>query len=295
MGGKMLGFDEEKTLNAMGIGYAQCSGNIEANMQGALMVRLQQGIGAKAGILALVLADIGFTGAKDILESKYGLYPLYLRGDYSPEVLMAELGKRFEGNEVSIKPYPCCKYTHGAISGALQLAAEHKIRTDNIQKVTISTGSRPYDVCGYGERKIVPQTVPDAQFSFYYTVATALVKSKVFIEHFTKEAIRDAEVLAMARKIKVVTDPEKDKLQATICPTDIDIETKDGKHYQKSVEFFKGHPKNPMTIAEVAQKLKDCARFSFKPLPSRNIDEIIQMVDNLDKLDDVTAILEFLG
>ena len=137
--------------------------------------------------------------------------------------------------------------------------------------------------------------MPDAQFSFYYTVATALTKGKVFIDDFTEGAINNPQVLAMARKVKVVVDKEKDKLGLAVCPTDIDIETKDGRHYQKHVELVKGHPKNPMSWEEVVQKLKNCARFSAKPFSGHNIEKISQLVKDLDELNDVTAILEHLA
>jgi 2-methylcitrate dehydratase PrpD len=280
----------------MGIAYAQCATNLQALLEGALTVRLQQGFGGQTGVLSIVLADEGFTGAKDMLEGKYGYYPVYMPDEClagEREILTAGLGKRFEDSDVSIKPYPCCRANHSPIDGTLQLVKEHNIKANNIQQVTIYTRQQSYEVCG-GERKVAPQSVPDAQFSFYYTVATALVKGRVFIEHFTEEAIRDPEVLEMARKVKVIVDPEKEKYPETNCPIDIEIETKDGKHFKKTVEFPKGHAKNPMTMAEVSQKLRDCAEFSVKPLSSKKIDKIIQMTESLDKLDDVTVILECL-
>lgn len=61
------------------------------------------------------------------------------------------------------------------------------------------------------------------------------------------------------------------------------------------VEFVKGHPRNPMSMAECFEKLKNCARFSVKPLSKGNIDKIHQSVEHLDELDDVTTILQYLG
>lgn len=139
MGGKILGFDEEKICNSLGIAYAKCSGNIQAHIEGALTVRLQQGFGSMSGVLAVILADKGLTGAKDILEGKHGYYSLYMRGNYNPEALTKDIGKRFEISNVSIKPYPSCKYTHTAICGALQLAEENTIPPNDIRKVTITT------------------------------------------------------------------------------------------------------------------------------------------------------------
>lgn len=294
MGSKMLGFSKTKTLNAIGIAYSQCSGNSQPILEGVLTVRLQQGLGAKAGILSIVLADQGFTGPRDILEGKYGLYSLYSRGEYMPEVLMAELGKRFEGNNSSMKPYPCCRMIHAAIDGLLELAKNQRFKADDIERVIISTNQYGYNLAG-GQEKILPQSVVDAQFSFYYVAATAIVKGKVFIEDFTQEAIRNPQMLAMAQKVKVIVDTEKDKLYKFIPPVDIEIDTKDGKHYKKTIEFAKGHPQRPMSMTECAQKLENCARFSAKPLPEGNIDKIYQLVEHLDELDDVAVILENLG
>jgi len=293
MGGKMLGFEDAKIRNSLGIAYAQCSGNGQANVDGALTVRLQQGLGARAGIMSLVLADEGFTGAKDILEGSYGLYPLYMHGEYTPKVLTGDLGKRFEGSHNSIKSYPSCKFTHAAIYSALEIAREHKITADNVDEVTISTSSYNRAVCG-GETKISPQTIPEAQFSYYYTVATALLKGRIFIEDFTENALKHPEVLALARRIKVKVDPDKDKLGGLVSPTDIEIRTKDGKGYRKSMEFVKGHPKSPMSIGEVVQKFEECARFSIKPISRDNIKKVSYMVEHLEDLPDVTTILQYL-
>lgn len=293
MGGKILGFDEEKICNSLGIAYAKCSGNIQAHTEGALTVRLQQGFGSMSGILAIILADKGLTGAKDILEGKYGYYSLYMRGNYNPEVLTKDIGKRFEISNVSTKPYPSCKYTHTAIFAALQLAQENRIKSDDIKKVTITTNSHGYTLCA-GERKIAPQSVPDAQFSYYYTIAVALVNGKVFIEDFTKDAIKNDEVLSMARKIEVFTDPNKDNLESVLSPIDIKVETRDGNSYKKSVESVKGHPDNPMSFADLTKRLKDCAVFSARPLSKESINKVSQLVENLEEINDVTTILKYL-
>jgi 2-methylcitrate dehydratase PrpD len=288
MAGKLLDFEEMKLRDAMGIAYAQCAGNNQAHLDGASTVRLQQAFGSKAGILSTVLADEGFTGAKAILEGSYGLYPLYMYGEYAVDVLTEELGKQFEGSEITIKAYPCCGFTHAGINAALQLTQEHEIKADDIEKITLHTSSYGHSVCG-GEKKIVPKTVPDAQFSYYYAVATSLVRGKVFIDDFTEDAVRDPRVLAMARKIEVVMDTKKDDKRTLGTDIDMEIETKDGENYRKSMGL-----ENPISMVECAQKLQACARFSAKPLPNETIDKISQLVERFDELEDVTLVLQYL-
>lgn len=294
MGGKLLGFDEERLINGMGLAYSQCSGNLQANLDGALTVRLQQGIGAKAGVLATVFAERGFTGAKDVFEGLYGFYNLYGQGKYNADVITDQLGKRFEIVNNSIKPYPCCKYTHMPIYGTLELLKEHRLAPEEISKIMIFTNSNGYNVTVVGDYKYQLRNIVDAQFSIPYTVAAAAIRGKVFIDDFTEASIRDRKVLEFAQKVKAEIDPELDKIPQMISPTRIELETRGGGHYSKYVEYVKGHPKNPMTMAEVTEKFQNCLRFAAIPLRQEQITQLIRLVSNLEEVDDVRRLTQLL-
>ena len=118
--GKILRLDKEEMWNALGIVYSQTSGNAQCLVDGGLVKRMQPGFSAKAGVLSVFLAKRGITGAKDIFEGPYGFFNLYERGDYDQEKLCDELGKRFDGMKLSIKPYPSCRMTHASIDAALR-------------------------------------------------------------------------------------------------------------------------------------------------------------------------------
>ncbi|MBI2831556.1 MAG: MmgE/PrpD family protein [Chloroflexi bacterium] len=293
IGARMLGFDEEKMMNAIGIAYSQCAGSITAVVEGALTVRLQQGLSGKAGVMAVVLADEGFSSGRDIFEGKYGLYNVYARGEYDREILLGELGKRFRSNEVSVKPYPTCKFTHGAIYNTLQLVEKHNIKPSDVAKVTVTTCTYFNNLLG-GEDKVAPQRMPQAQFSLYYTVASAIVRREMFIGELTDNALREKSVLDMAKKVRVVVDPGKDKMAGTP-PTDVEIVTRDGKSYKSGLEFVPGHPNNPMSLDDVIKKFKKCLKFSARPLSEKKVDQAISMILDMDKLDDVTPIVQLLA
>ena len=113
--GRILGLDENGIVNAIGIAYHQCGGNLQTVLDGGLSKRMGPGFAAKGGITAALMAEKGITGAKNCLEGKFGIYQLYHRGGYDPKILTANLGKYFEGINVSTKPYPCCRGVHGSI------------------------------------------------------------------------------------------------------------------------------------------------------------------------------------
>ncbi|MFH0914795.1 MAG: MmgE/PrpD family protein [Chloroflexota bacterium] len=292
--GKLLGFDEEKMINGMGIAYAQCAGNMQAHTDGALTIRLQQGLAGRAGVFAAILAERGFTGAKNVLQGVYGLYPLYCRDEYDPAMVTDKLGEVFEVVNISGKPYPCCRQAHGAIYGTLEILREHGLKPGEVAEVTVTVGTTAYKRVADGEQKYKPRSVVDAQFSLPYTVATALLKGDVFIADFTEEAIKNQQTLGFARRVKVRLDPELDKL-SEIPPNSVEITTRDGKRYSKYVEYVKGHPKNPMSMAEYIDKFRKCVPFSAKPIPEGNVMKVIEMAERLEEVADVTEIVKQLA
>lgn len=294
MAGKLMGFDEEHLANALGLAYSMCSTNLQANLDGALSVRLQQGIGAQAGVLAAILAKNGFTGAKNVFEGKYGLYRLYGQNRYNLDVVTDQLGKRFEIVNDSIKPYPCCKFAHMPIYATLEIMKEQKIDPKEITQVTVFTNSNGYNICAAGDNKVDLKNTVDAQFSIPYTVAVAAVRGKVFIDDFTEETIRDSDVLELARKVTVRVDPELDKIPQMIVPNRVDLDVKGGKRYSMHVEYVKGHPRNPMSMTECIEKFQQCVPFSAKPLNQAHVASIIELVEHLEVLDDVRKITGLL-
>ena len=117
---KILGLDEEKTHNALGIAYGSgfSSLDLQQNIDGAMTTFLHYGFCAEGAIKATLLANHGITGTKNILQGKWGYFNV-VEPDYNLEPVTLDLGKRFEGAYASTKPYPSCKCTHMSINGPL--------------------------------------------------------------------------------------------------------------------------------------------------------------------------------
>jgi 2-methylcitrate dehydratase PrpD len=292
---RIMGLDEEKMLNAMGIAYSMTSGNQQTLLDGALMIRIQQGIAAANGVLSAIFAEKGITGARNVLEGKFGYYRVYQRGEYDPDVLTRKLGKKFEGQNVAIKVFPSCYETHPAITGTIALVQEHDLKAGDIKEIIVRLNQGSYNlVCDPIQVKSRPQTVPEAQFSLPYTVAVAVVKRDVFLDDFNDRSIRNPKILELAAKVQAFVDPE---IEATagreIGPAAVEIRTNDGKTYSRFVNpsMVKGHG-NRMSMEEVAEKFKKCNSYGVKPLPERNVEEIVTLISHLEECMEVTRILE---
>ncbi|MBI2858563.1 MAG: MmgE/PrpD family protein [Chloroflexi bacterium] len=303
MGGKLLGFDEERMMNGMGIAYAQCSGSHQDVLDGTLSLRLKQGLGVRAGIFATVLAERGFTGARNVLQGVYGLFPMFFRNVYDAAALTRGLGQKYEMIDISIKSMPGCFGVHRPVYGALALMKENNIKAEEIDEITITCNTwlqRNTFYSEEGDTKYRPRNIVDAQFSTPWTVAKAVLKgAPLWIDDFTEESIREPGVLAMTQRVKGVADPEKDRMMKEktgfLPSTEVAIRTKSGQRYLKSLEYVHGHPRDPFTMADCVEKLRRCLPFSARPLGEDRLRELLRVVEHLEETNDVTAIIRLLN
>ena len=293
MAGRIMGLDQERMVNAMGIAYHQCAGNSQCVNDGALTKRMGPGLAAKGGITAVLMAERGITGAKNILEGEYGMFRQYHGGDYDARILTADLGRRFEGVNIGDKPYPCCGFSHPFIDAVLLLKSKHAIKADQVRSITAYGGDSAYEICVPPEVKGNPRSTVDAQFSVPWAIATALVKGRVNVEDFTEEAIRKEDVLRISRKVTSVLDPKLSR--HGVGPGRVKITMQDGTEYTEEVEHCLGSIEKPMTFEDCAAKFRECAAGSIKPLADDTVAMVIELIGRLESLDDATEIIRLLG
>ncbi len=293
--GKLLDLDEETIANAMGAAYSFCAGTTVSNADGGWDIWLAAGTGARAGIIAVQLAQRGYVGTKFPLSGVGGLYPLYFRGEYHEHTLLSELGKVFEIANVSIKPYSACKCTHNAIYTALELRRQHGLEPADIERIAVRTCNWNVKLTvldDKGGHKHEPRTLNEALFSMPYVIATALVKGDVFPGVLNEDTLADPEILRLSRRVRVEATPDKDDymMKEGFPPDDVDIHLKDGRVVSGAQRNAKGHPANPMSFEDVARKFRKCAAFAAAPIPSNKLETFISTVAGLDKQTDARSL-----
>lgn len=295
--GKVLRLDHHQMINALGIAYSQTAGNSQCYVDGALTIRVQQGLSAKAGALSAVLAQRGITGAEEFFEGKFGYFNIYHGGKFDRQILLKDYGNHFEGIHVSQKPlYACCKFNHASMDAARALVQEYKVKPHQIDRIkAVVTSQEVYNfVCDPIEVKQNPRTLVDAQFSLPYTVALAVVKENVSLDDFTQKAIKDEDVLNVARKVQVELKPGEGRAVLP-APGIIEIRTVDGKQFTKEVHFVKGHPRHPNSLEDCLEKMKACIEYSqCKKIMSR-YEQIRDLLLNLENLSDVRHVITLLN
>lgn len=259
--GRVLGLDRAQLHNAMGIAYSLSSGNFQCILDGSLTKRLQPSFSSRAAVEAVMLARIGITGAKNVLEGKFGFFPLYEWGEYNKEPLRDRLGTWFEGEAASMKPYPSCRFCHGTVDAILEIRKEASLKPEDVDSIEVKMPGEAHDYVG-GPFVIGDTPQVSAQFNTAYNVAAALMFGAVGLKELDPKVVTDPKMMALAQKVTTVPTPDP----YGFGPQDIMVKTRAGKTFKKHVTVMKGHPDNPMTEAECMAKLKDCIRHAgWKP------------------------------
>ena len=289
---KTLGMRGQEVLNTLGIVYSQTAGNAQCLVDGGLVKRMQPGFSARSAVLSAALASKGVTGATNIFDGEYGFYNLYERGKVKPENVTENLGDHFGVMDLSIKPYPSCRMTHGSIDAALELRNSQSIDPEAIAEILVYGSKMVFDMVG-GSFEIRTNPQVDAQFSIPYTVAVALTRGKVLLSDFSSDTItKGTSVLELAKKIKVVIDP---KLPANdISSANMTIRMAKGETLSSRVDSLKGSPSKPMSFDECAGKFRNCLEYSGKASLIENADTLIELLFNLEQRKDVRELFDVL-
>ena len=286
--GRLLALNERQMRNAFGIVLNQLAGTSQSIWDGTTAFKLAQGTSARNGIFSAHLAKAGWTGPDDALFSKFGYYYLYTEGCINPEILTKDLGKKYYA-DATFKPYPCCRGTHPVIECALALVKKHDIKAEDIVEVTIYIP--PGGVGGFLEQPFRIGDFPHACaiFSYQYNVANALLRKSVKPEHFSEESIRDPQINALIKKIKLAELPGEPTLKAKLT-----VKMKEGRELSEFNDSPKGDPAtNPMPKDEIIDKFM--ANVDFSRTVSRdNARKVLELLENLEELDSVNKIVELL-
>lgn len=235
--GIAFGLDREQLVRALGIAGTQASGLAEWRADGSWIKRLHAGRAAQSGVLAARLAREGFTGPATILEGASGFLQAFaFEGAIDAEAVTRRLGDEFRAMATAFKPYPCCRFSHGALDLALGLHREGVTAPD-----VASVHLRIYktNILNYVSR---PPSTVDAQFCLPYLVAAAVVRGRVGLAELTEAAIRDPEILALSDRISVEEDPSFTAQYPERYPTELAVVLRDRREITRFNDCPSGDP-----------------------------------------------------
>jgi 2-methylcitrate dehydratase PrpD len=276
---KLLRLSEEQMLSAVGIAGSMAAGSLEFLADGTWTKRLHPGLAAQNGILAAKLAAEGFQGPTTILEGRDGFLWGYSRKS-KPDLVTQDLGKDFEILRTSIKPHACCRYMQAPIDGLIELAAEHDIYPEQVERIEVAVLEAGWSlVCEPRSRKYSPSNIVDAQFSMPYGAAVALTDRAAGLDQFTGDSFHSPQIKSLMGKVVLQKDMRIEKNFPAEWPALVSVQLTNGNHFEKHVRFPKGDPENPLTCQELSAKFHSLAA---RVLPKSRCDQIIDSVERIN-------------
>jgi 2-methylcitrate dehydratase len=242
---------------------------------------------ARNGVFAADLARRGLTGPNEIFEGPRGL----IRQLNIPGVRSVVLGKDgdFMIDKTYIKYWPAEYHSQSAIDACLQLRP--KLAGRSIESIHIKSFEAAVSIIGSEPEKLRPTSRETADHSMFYCCAAALIDGDVTLATFDDHRLKDAKLLDLMDRTRIVEDPELNKGYPLGIPNDITITLSDGTTVNKRVDFPRGHAQNPMTDEEVVAKFH---RMAKEVVSEKVATEILDRAWNLEKLRDLNELLAFV-
>lgn len=265
------GLDEAAVQSAAGLALVSTLAptSRQAVVDGSVAKRLQPGLATAAGITAATLARHGVAGPVGWLDGPFGILPGsgvrwedLISGD--PEL-----------DQVALKPYPACRYTHAALAAAEQLHREHPGPEDLGRVVAHLPAGAAYELVArpYEDRGA---PLVDAQFSLPWQLAALWVTGRYDLTTLRRDLHR-ADVVRAAARVEVRQNlPES----AVMSGAEVELTTPDGVTHRARAEM-PGSAAQRLDRVGLTPKLRSCLEAGGVPDTAAALDGLWALVDDV--------------
>ncbi|HEV8031716.1 MAG TPA: MmgE/PrpD family protein [Stellaceae bacterium] len=248
----LAGISEMQLRDALGIYYGECAGTMQAHIEASPQLAMQMGFAARSAVTAVELARRGMPGPRAPISGQFGYFALF-DGEADPAPFDA-LGRVWRICELSHKPWPTGRATHGGIDGLQRLIAAHGIGADEVRAGRFLVPPLTYRLVGRPPQE--EMTVAYARLCLSYVGAVCLRRGMVVTDDFTLEALGDADTLASARRLSVIADSNPDP--NALHPIRVELDLADGRSLTCDVSEVLGSPSRPLSPDAARAKFASC-------------------------------------
>ena len=286
--GHILGLDPARMQSALGLVLMQMAGSRQITQDGDPPAKAIYGaFPNQAGVQAALLAEAGLVADIDIFGKPAGLYPVIYDGDCDRAALTENLGSDFFLTKTGFKPWPTSNQLHPAIEAAMDIAGNGISPADIAAvQITVHQNARPW--CEPLEEKRRPANAAAAANSIPFCTAKALVHGDVTLADFTPAGLKDEPAL-------VVSDRTICRLEDEFSGATVKATMADGSERAVHIDQPLGSPARPISPDRLEDKFRDCCGQAASNLIQPQIDALVEMVNNLEALDDVSKLAELSG
>ncbi len=237
---RLEGLPRERLNDVLGLAYSFASGTMQAHLEASIALPLQIGNAARSAISAVDLARVGMNGPHDALEGAFGYSALIEPIDlarYTPA-----LGEAWRIGEVSTKPFPSGRASHGAL-GALQSLAGR----DDVDALMLHAPPLINRLVGRPYKRGAPMS--------YNRLCLAFLAPLMLRDGRIDPRLTESDE-ALAQRVEVVLDGNPD--HNALGPQRLEVTLSDGSIIEHDIPATLGSPEAPMSIAQTAAKYDLC-------------------------------------
>lgn len=237
---RLLRLGPDGVLGAMAHGAAQAAGTFAA--LGTEAVKFNQARGATAGLLAVLAAEEGLAASPEWLTSADGGMARAYSDGGEPELLVRDLGRRWELEQISLRRWPAASSVQSLIETCLELGLD----ADEVAAVEVELSPRAYEVSG--ERGW--DTPLAAQQSARWVAACTLLDGNWWLEHSAPARLADPRTAELARRVGVTASE-----RVAGGGVRVRVELAGGGEVTAERADAPGDPARPLSRADVEAKL----------------------------------------
>jgi len=240
------------------------------------------GMGARNGVTAATMIASGLTGVDDFLSGTRNLFTAIGGDKPLPGELTAELGKRFEIMNTSIKKWTVGSPLQSVLDGVAVLLEDPAVRAGKVKRIVVDMPADRLHI-------VDNRTIPD--ICLQHLVAMMIVDGGATFGSIHDAArMSDPKVLAVRKLVEAV--PNQGLVTAVPARQSIvKIETTDGRTLVQRTHEVRGTPGNPMNADEVSAKALD---LMAPILGAGRANELIAAVYKLDSFGPVSGLRRLL-
>ena len=283
-GGRLLGLSADQIAHAMGIaGYVApvpMLTKFATTVPVSMGKYLSAGFLSQAQVLAILAADIGYTGDTQVLDGDYAFWRAFGCDGWRPEYITEALGQVWYFPErVFYKTFPCCGAMQNTVAHFLGIITQYDLNPDDITEVIVKLNL-------LAELPVWQTTQIEnhvgLQFSVPYVFSIAAHRIEIGPRWQMTETVKDHRIAKFISKVKVITDLDDEHRQRP----DVEVVTGTGptkKTYSKT-GLALGHE---MTDTELAEKFE---RNTRSILGQDKMEEAIGLIHTLEDCSDITEL-----
>jgi 2-methylcitrate dehydratase len=239
---------------------------------------------SRKAIFSAQLAQAGMTGPNQVFEGRSGFFNVISRKTFD----LPKLGEQFGVMKAFTKRFPLGQYSQTVAEAAAQVRSFFA-DTSEIHEVNIRVSRNAIKVMADSPDKWRPQSHETADHSMPYAAAVVLMYGTIDDHYYEDPYLHDPRLLDLVSRVRCIPSAEADVHEKDYNLCDLEIVLKSGTQKSVRVEYHRGHPRNPMTDAEMEEKFRSLAA---KHLAPERIDALLRQLWNVEGMPKAGQLVE---